>query len=356
MLNEINKLIEISKYAGERFDLIQAGGGNSSVKLDNGEMIIKSSGFLLSEMNLKTGFTSVRNNKILEILDNSIIINEKIKKVRETLSAELVKNATISFNKPSIETLLHSLLLTYVLHTHPVVVNMISNKNNWKELFNKIFKDDNIILIDYETPGIDLAILLKTQVDKHQITPKIIFLQNHGLIINSDDHKEIYSLNEYVLSKIEKFLNVDFSKYKISNKISKLFNKFGSGFLHTTFFSEDYFLNDQLKKNKDYFFYPPFCPDSFVFCGAKAIEINDLKDDSEIENYFKNYGSLPSIIIFTNHIFISAYNIKKCREKEEVLKFNIKIISNDPDNINYLSKNELEYLGNWEAEKFRQNI
>ena len=58
----------------------------------------------------------------------------------------------------------------------------------------------------------------------------------------------------------------------------------------------------------------------------------------------------------TEKLFRIKCIIKKCREKEEVLKFNIKIISNDPDNINYLSKNELEYLGNWEAEKFRQNI
>jgi len=27
-MNELNKLIKLSKYAGERFDLVQAGGGN----------------------------------------------------------------------------------------------------------------------------------------------------------------------------------------------------------------------------------------------------------------------------------------------------------------------------------------
>ena len=47
---EIKKFIDISKYAGERFDLIQAGGGNSSIKLDNGQMIIKASGYLLSDI------------------------------------------------------------------------------------------------------------------------------------------------------------------------------------------------------------------------------------------------------------------------------------------------------------------
>ena len=355
-MKQLNNLIEISKYAGERFDLIQAGGGNSSVKLKNGEMIIKSSGISLSEMNLNTGLAKVRNKKILGILENTTIVNEKLKKIRETLSSELVKNETIGINKPSIETLLHALLFKYVLHTHPIVVNMISIKMNWKELFNKIFNDDSILLIDYETPGIDLAILLKAEIDKCIIPPKIIFLQNHGLIIHSDNYKEIFSLNEYVISKIEGYLKVDFNKYKTPNKISKLFNKVSLGYLHTTYYSEDYFLNDQLKKNKAYFFYPPFCPDSFIFCGLKAIEIKDLKDESEIKKYFKNHGTLPSIIIYMNNIFISGLNIKKCREKEEVLKFNIKIISKDPNNINYLSTNELEYLANWEAEKFRQNI
>ena len=257
-MKQLDNLIKISKYAGERFDLIQAGGGNSSVKLQSGEMIIKSSGISLSEMNLNTGFVRVRNNKILEILENTSIVNEKSKKARETLSSELVRNETIGTNKPSIETLLHSLLFKYVLHTHPIVVNMISTKMNWKELFSKIFNDDNILLIDYQTPGIDLAILLKAKIDKFTVPPKIIFLQNHGLIIHSDNYKEIFSLNEYVISKIEEYLKIDFDMYKTPNKISKLFNKVSLEYLHTTYCSEDYFLKYQLKRNKDYFFILPF--------------------------------------------------------------------------------------------------
>ena len=33
-MKEINQLVSMSKYSGERFDLVQAGGGNSSVKID----------------------------------------------------------------------------------------------------------------------------------------------------------------------------------------------------------------------------------------------------------------------------------------------------------------------------------
>ena len=40
---ELKNFVEISKYAGERFDLVQAAGGNTSVKLKNSEMLIKAS-------------------------------------------------------------------------------------------------------------------------------------------------------------------------------------------------------------------------------------------------------------------------------------------------------------------------
>ena len=40
-MDEIKKLIKLSKYAGMREDIIQAGGGNTSVKIDNEKMFIK---------------------------------------------------------------------------------------------------------------------------------------------------------------------------------------------------------------------------------------------------------------------------------------------------------------------------
>ena len=49
-MNELENFILMSKYAGERFDIVQAGGGNSSVKLEDGSMLIKASGFSLSEI------------------------------------------------------------------------------------------------------------------------------------------------------------------------------------------------------------------------------------------------------------------------------------------------------------------
>ena len=62
---EIENFIKLSKYAGERFDLVQAAGGNSSVKLKNNEMLIKASGFLLSDLDKNNGYSRVNTKKIL---------------------------------------------------------------------------------------------------------------------------------------------------------------------------------------------------------------------------------------------------------------------------------------------------
>ena len=54
-MNEIKNLIKLSKYAGMREDIVQAGGGNTSVKIDDKTMFIKSSGYQLSEMEENMG-------------------------------------------------------------------------------------------------------------------------------------------------------------------------------------------------------------------------------------------------------------------------------------------------------------
>jgi len=139
-MNPVNILVEISKYAGERFDLVQAGGGNSSVKLEDGTMLIKASGFSLSDVEKSMGYSKVNVIKVQKIVTNVEILHTKNKREREKLATKLVQEATMDLdNRPSIETLLHSLLHKYTLHTHPVVVNMVVNKSNWREVLTDLF-------------------------------------------------------------------------------------------------------------------------------------------------------------------------------------------------------------------------
>ena len=268
----------MSKYAGERFDLVQAGGGNSSAKLKNNQMLIKASGYLLSDISINGGYSKVYTNKISNIINNNAIKSEFNKRKKEILAKKLVEEATINkINRPSIETLLHSTLYKYTLHTHPIVVNIIVIKKKWKEILLSIFKNKDMALVPYKTPGIDLALELNKVISNFKVIPKIIFLQNHGLIITSNNINDIQKTTEIVLEKIEKYLKIDMKKYKLTNKISKMINSFQKK-QNISYLSEDKFLNEQLKKNKKLFLQKPFCPDSLVFCGASTVILKNLRD------------------------------------------------------------------------------
>lgn len=356
-MSEIKDFVEMSKYAGERLDLVQAAGGNSSVKLDNGEMLIKASGFLLSDVNKETGYSRVFTASVAAIVKNKDIINLGNKRQRESLTAQFLKEATIDKqNRPSIETLLHSLLLKYTLHTHSIVVNMIVLQEKWKEILNSIFEEEKIAYVGYETPGVELAIALDKELRKFDKIPNIIILQNHGLIITSDERDEIKTLTEYVLEKIEKYLNIDMSRYKLTNDISYLFESI-SDETNISYLCEDLFLNEQLQKNEKRFFKTPFCPDTFVYCGVSAVKIESLSDTNALKDYNINNHEFPKVIIYDGKLFFRGATLKKAKEIEEVLKFHIMVLSqNENKKLNFLDIEELDYLANWEAEKYRQEL
>ncbi|KAB7892656.1 class II aldolase/adducin family protein [Poseidonibacter ostreae] len=356
-MSEIKDLVEISKYAGERFDLVQAGGGNSSVKYDNDEMIIKASGFLLSELGENNGYSKVVTSKIASIVKDQTIINSKDKRERESLTSQLVKDFTLDKeNRPSIETLLHSFLHKYTLHTHPIVVNMIVIQKDYKNILKSIFKDKSIAIVEYKTPGIELALALDTELSNIETIPNIIFLQNHGLIVTSNHKNEIKQITENVITKISKYLNIEMDRYKMTNSITYLLNAIEKN-SNISYLSEDIYLNNKLNTNKELFFNTPFCPDSLVYCGISCCEIENLFDIESLQNYKERYFELPKVISYKHNLFFIAQNIKKAKEIEEVFKFHIMVLEKNRKRDNsFLEMKELAYLSNWEAEKYRQKV
>lgn len=356
-MNELKDFIKLSKFAGERFDLVQAGGGNSSVKLDNGTMLIKASGVILSEVDEKKGYAIVDIKKITDLINSNEVKKINSKKEKEEYTKEKMQECNLSTDrKPSIETFLHAMMEKYTLHTHPITVNMIVSRKEWKEILQSIFSE-NILLVDYKTPGIELALELAQALQKNKDNgfnmPKIVFLQNHGLIVTSDVLEEVINITNEVVLKLEKFLNKDYLKYRQTNFISELINSYTKE-SYSTYLVEDLNVNKILNSGKEVFFNKPFCPDGVVFCGHKALEIqNDIVD--EIKYHINNFG-IPKIVIYKNNIYAVANNIKKAKEIEDVLKFQTMVFENNGNEILTLDDEEINYLENWDAEKFRQLV
>jgi hypothetical protein len=123
------------------------------------------------------------------------------------------------------------------------------------------------------------------------------------------------------------------------------------------YLSEDFYLNEQIEKNRELFLQTPFCPDSLVYCSISPIVINDLFDIKSLQDYKTKYFELPKVVIYQGKILFVAQNIKKAKEMEEVFKFHIMVLEQCIiSDKNFLELEELAYLSNWEAEKYRQKI
>lgn len=329
--NEINNLIKISDYIGERFDLVQAGGGNTSVKIDN-IMYVKSSGINLTEMEINRNYVGIDYKFNIEKIDN------ENKKIREKQCADIITES-ISFlknYKPSIETSIHSILKKYVVHFHPLQFNMISGLKNVNNILEKLFSE--YCIVDYYTPGIDLAIAIQ-KIYKNE---KIIFLKNHGVIFTVDNFDELQILIDDTMQKLENFLFLDFDKYKYVNIISKTMNKlFNSRFL--TYLSNEKYENTIQKT---------FFPDKLIYCGKDVVLIGEDAEE-DIKKYVEKYKEIPKIFIKDGNCYISSISLRKCREIEEVWRSHLMCISLEME---FLEEEELDYLNNWDAEKYRKML
>ena len=324
---ELINLKNISKYCGERFDLVQAGGGNSSVKIDE-FMFIKASGYNLTNIDENNGYVPMNNIKLVEA-----IFKENIK--------DILTYNIIGDKRGSIETFMHSILKKYTIHLHPIQINRILVSKNATEIINEIYP--NSLIIEYFTPGIKVCNKIKEKFNNE----KVIFLLNHGIIITSDNITELYNLINDVLEKFESYQNMDFLKYKNTNKISKTINNVFK-IDNVSYLCEDVLVNRYLSQKIELFKESITFPDFLIYCGVKL-----LFGLENIEEYKSLYYEPPKIIIENNLIYISSHSMAKCKEIEEVFKSNLFILDSNFEKT-YLSADDICFLNNWDAEKYRQ--
>ena len=170
-----DSLSYICKYYGVRPDLIQAGGGNISIKYGD-ELFIKSSGCTLFD---------VESNKNISVVDLSKIksFNDSSNRVYDS-EKEFLESSIISGSQPSLETFFHAKTLKYTVHLHPSPV--IQALDLYKSKLNDKYKDI-AEFVDYYRPGLELS-------DNIIGDKKIIFLDNHGLIVHSNNLSEVFKI------------------------------------------------------------------------------------------------------------------------------------------------------------------
>lgn len=345
---DLNGFIRISKYAGMREDLVQAGGGNSAYKLSGDKMVIKASGFQLADVKEDTGYATVNP----QIIKDAFLNCENLDDITEEESKKIISEAFIDGARPSIETFLHSVSGRYSLHTHPITVNALTCRKNGEEIIRRLFPD--ALVVPYATPGVALAKAYFREYKKYKEThsndPQTVFLMNHGFLASADTADEVIRLTELAVMKIENFLDMDMSAYHETEKIYSLFN---DGIVWLVTDSNVLKAYNRLNGIWDHY----FCPDCVVFLGKRMYQISSDSISKEDFDSFAEKEGLPAVVSFKGNLYIHAESVKKAMEIQSVLSFSAQVMElNRNVECCLLSEEEKNFLLNWDAEKYRKTL
>lgn len=332
----IKELVEISHYAANNIGYIQGGGGNTSVKLSNGEMAVKASGCKLSDMSETEGYVVV-NYESLRIHFADIALDDPDFETSssDTLKAAVIKKEGLKDLRPSVEAGFHSLLKTYVIHTHSVYANVLCCSKKGKGIASKIFADMNYLWLPYVNPGAVLTKVIADAIKAHGSTPDIIFMENHGVIVTAESADLAIDAHEEVNNRIKRALELEdaFPSVEVIEKDGKVYS--GSDYVKNYFENNPKDLN--LVKEKVLY------PDQLVYLNNSI--------------YKKDGGA--SDIVFEEGVLTYLTSLKQARVNEETLVaylYVIETIKEKELNLVNMTAEQQAFILGWESEAYRKKM
>lgn len=366
-----HELARICNEIGRDRSLVQSGGGNCSVK-DKKIMLIKASGYDMSDISKEKGIADIKYSKIKKLIEN---IRDKFEKIElhELSYAEeeynrLLSESVISGQKPSLETGFHAILGKAIVHTHPVIINGIMASKKSSEILKSIFGEEQvekseILEVGFKIPGIELSVEIQrllrkkaketsdvrsdveNRMDNNKREKFAIFMENHGLTCVSNSLEDAYGDTLDRVKSAEKYLkemkiivpkmSIQASnqqsnqqelekEYRCHSESVKLLFKLG---------------HERLLSGLSGFAFP----DAIVYC-PKGIAIN-LEDDYR-----------PSV--FSDGKIVVQKTAKQPGKIIEIINAwaCILCIAGQIGKIRLIKQDYAQHIANMEAEKYRQAI
>ncbi len=197
-----------SRLLGRNRSLVLHGGGNTSVKLREANVLgveedvlyVKGSGWDLETIEA-AGFTPVRLAYLIGLAALKRLSDPQM--VNELQTQRLRASAPT----PSVEAILHAILpYRYVDHTHADAVLAVTNTADGRARIEEIYGDQTVI-IPYIMPGFDLAQLSAREFPRQRGPNTIgMILMNHGVFSFGQSARESYERMIALVDRAERYL------------------------------------------------------------------------------------------------------------------------------------------------------
>ena len=339
----------ISKSAGARADYVQGGGGNTSVKLDGGLMAIKASGFCLSDIEPDKAYAVLDGAAVRDFyLNNQPEQFENVETAGSAKAKESVKTIDgLAQLRPSVEAGFHSILKTFVVHTHSVYANLAACATNCEQICKAAFEgtDYSWGMVPYVDPGANLTFAIRNELARVEKetgkVPAIIIMQNHGIIAHDDDPDRCLALHADANERIAKHFGIradSFPQVAIRQTQEGIY-EVDTPYLTNALASGRY--------TQQFLLEQPLYPDQMVFLiGTFAMDKDTVADgecvaDSKTGRVIMRMDgkkakvlaeTLTAVVFVISHIEAAGYPLSTMGEAAK------------------------SFIANWESEKYRKSL
>ena len=373
---DLRDIIELSRLYGRGNDFVIAGGGNTSVK-DRSTMAIKASGFSLRDIG-EQGFVELSREQVRAILGRSYS-QDALKREAE-IKDDLAKSRTRpeAGGRPSVEASLHEMLeWRLVVHTHPFAINALTCGARGEQAARELFGDE-ALWVPYTDPGYRLARLMQEKLAAyraaHRGDPRIVLMQNHGLVVAADSPAEIRSLTDEVVRKITgRFTDpvprgdrpvgeaavrvLPALRMLLSDPESTKVVSARNGLL------VEHFLEPEHRRQVEL----PFMPDNIVYCKSAPLFLDHGNDPERLLAEFpaalaafKNRWGYPPKILMIQGIGMAAVeDTRKSAETcldvfEDLMK--VSWHTRAFGGARFLEPRDIQFIDTWEVENYRRAV
>jgi rhamnose utilization protein RhaD (predicted bifunctional aldolase and dehydrogenase) len=377
-MDNLEALVEISRFYGANPEFVLAGGGNTSWK-DKDTLYVKASGLSLAQA-LPDSFVKMDRRGLAKIWEKKYPQagnGDPFERQRESevLIDMLAARKPGEEQRPSVEALLHDLLpFAFVVHLHPALVNGLTCSQGGEAAMKDVFGAD-AIWIPQANPGYMLAKLVKTAMDEYKEkcgkAASVIFLQNHGVFVGADSIDGIKEQYGEIISKIGGKITrkPDFSGLAIepasvaaglaggmAQTLTKLSGAavvfMSGGEIHA------------LVENRASFepVSSAFTPDHIVYAGSDPLFVQAQTDTGFSEawnNHLEKTGRKPKIAAVQGlGVFGAAATEKAACLALDLFRDSVKVAaySESFGGPRFMAQDKIDFINNWEAERFRSGV
>ena len=345
----LENFARVSGSVGARADYVQGGGGNTSVKLEGGLMAIKASGYCLKDITPDKAYAVLDYAGLREFYYGSNPADfEDVEKAGSTKAKEMTQTIEgLDALRPSVEAGFHSLLDTFVAHSHSVYANLAACSKECLAIVGKALADVDYTwgFVPYTDPGARLTFSIRDELARVEKEtgkkPAVIFMENHGLIAHHDDPDECLRIHTAVNARIAAAFGIApdaFPAVSVKETCCGMVEA-DAPYLTEQIASGDY--------DEKFFLEQPLYPDQLVFLtGAFAMTKDAPAEgccaaDPETGKVVFNMPAAKAQVIaetLTAVVFI-------CRQIEKTGR-----------TLSTMGEAAKAFIANWESEKYRKSL